>query len=612
MTINLGTPKPQELKPRITVVGVGGAGGNAVNNMISANLEGVEFVACNTDAQALSYSTAPRKVQLGINLTQGLGSGSKPEVGRAAAMEAKDEILEHLAGSHMAFVTAGMGGGTGTGAAPVIAQLARDAGILTVGVITKPFEFEGAHRMRLAEAGIAELQNYVDTLLIIPNQNLFRVANERTTFADAFKMADDVLHAGVRGVTDLMVMPGLINLDFADVKTVMEEMGKAMMGTGQAEGERRAIQAAEAAISNPLLEDTSMRGARGVLINITGGPDMTLFEVDEAVKRIKDEVADDANIIFGSTFDDRMEGRMRISIVATGIDVAVDARERKPQLQVVSAVGGGGRGGMMSSFGRETEMVREEPRLTPVRAIEQIERSAPRAFDPAPITATRSSAEPLAQRAMEPIAQRTMEPVAQRAMEPMAQRIVTETQALRAEPVTAREPDVRQPDMRAPLQPTRAATAAPQTMLRTVTATKPVDAEHFIAPAPIEPKSSSSAPMRRPDPFAEAAVANGRRPEGRSLLERMTGLARKKEAGPVAKADEPAKAQAPLARTFPPASRAPLLEKAEVAAPVVTAPAPAKAEPAAQLKVESPARAAQAAREDDLLDIPAFLRRQTN
>ena len=339
---------------------------------------------------------------------------------------------------------------------------------------------------------------------------------------------------------------------------------------------------------------------------ITGGPDMTLFEVDEAVKRIKDEVADDANIIFGSTFDERMEGRMRISIVATGIDVAVDARDRKPQLQVVSAVGGGGRsGGMMPSFPRESdasrsESMRDEPRLTPVRAIEQVERPQSRGFDPAPITATR---------APEPVAtQRAPEAVAQRAMEPMAQRIVTETQALRAEPVTAREPEVRQPEMRAPLQPTRAA-ATPQTMLRTVTTAKPVDAEHFIAPAPIEPKSTSNAPMRRPDPFAEAAVTNGRRPEGRSLLERMTGLARKKDPAPAAKADETAaKPQTPLARTFPP-SRAPLLEKAEMPAPAAPAP---KAEPAPQLKVEAPARPAPAAREDDLLEIPAFLRRQTN
>ena len=284
--INLSIPRDeQELKPRITVIGVGGAGGNAVNNMIRSNLVGCEFIVCNTDAQALQLSTAPRKIQLGIGVTRGLGAGARPDVGRAAAEEALDDILESMQGSNMVFITAGMGGGTGTGAAPVIARIARESGILTVGVVTKPFHFEGVHRMRLAEAGIEELQKYVDTLIIIPNQNLFRIANERTTFADAFKMADEVLHSGVRGVTDLMVMPGLINLDFADIRTVMSEMGKAMMGTGEAEGERRAIDAAEAAISNPLLDDVSMKGARGVLINITGGLDMTLFEVDEAANR---------------------------------------------------------------------------------------------------------------------------------------------------------------------------------------------------------------------------------------------------------------------------------------------------------------------------------------
>src|SRR5580704_8646340 len=334
--INLSIPKDeQELKPRITVIGVGGAGGNAVNNMIRSNLIGCEFIACNTDAQSLHLSTAPRKIQLGIGVTRGLGAGSRPDVGRAAAEEAIDDLLESLQGSNMVFITAGMGGGTGTGAAPVIARVARESGILTVGVVTKPFHFEGVHRMRTAEAGIEELQKFVDTLIIIPNQNLFRVANERTTFADAFKMADDVLHAGVRGVTDLMVMPGLINLDFADIRTVMSEMGKAMMGTGEAEGERRAIDAAEAAISNPLLEDVSMKGARGVLINITGGSDMTLFEVDEAANRIREEVDPDANIIFGSTFDEKLAGRMRISVVATGIDLE-GVREPRPAISLIS------------------------------------------------------------------------------------------------------------------------------------------------------------------------------------------------------------------------------------------------------------------------------------
>src|SRR5258708_2612884 len=319
--INLSIPRDeQEMKPRITVVGVGGAGGNAVNNMIRSNLVGCEFIVCNTDAQALALSTAPRKIQLGIGVTHGLGAGARPDVGRAAAEEAVDDLLESMQGSNMVFITAGMGGGTGTGAAPVIARIARESGILTVGVVTKPFHFEGVTRMRIADAGIEDLTKYVDTLIIIPNQNLFRIANERTTFADAFKMADDVLHGGVRGVTDLMVMPGLINLDFADIRTVMSEMGKAMMGTGEADGERRAIDAAEAAINNPLLEDVSMKGARGVLINITGGTDMTLFEVDEAANRIREEVDPDANIIFGSTFDEKLQGRMRISVVATGID----------------------------------------------------------------------------------------------------------------------------------------------------------------------------------------------------------------------------------------------------------------------------------------------------
>jgi|AntRauTorcE11897_2_1112592.scaffolds.fasta_scaffold00188_12 cell division protein FtsZ len=316
------------LKPKITVIGVGGAGGNAVNNMISSGLEGCEFLVCNTDAQALEGSVAQQKIQLGANVTRGLGAGANPEIGGAAAEESIDEILNYLDGSNMVFVTAGMGGGTGTGAAPVIAQAAREQGILTVGVVTKPFHFEGTHRMKLAEQGIEEMQKYVDTLIIIPNQNLFRIANEKTTFSDAFRMADEVLQSGVRGVTDLMVMPGLINLDFADIRTVMAEMGKAMMGNGEAEGERRAIEASEAAIANPLLDDISMKGARGVLINITGGMDMTLFEVDEAANRIRDEVDSEANIIFGSTFDESMEGRMRVSVVATGIEV--DNMARRP------------------------------------------------------------------------------------------------------------------------------------------------------------------------------------------------------------------------------------------------------------------------------------------
>ncbi|MDD9331945.1 MAG: cell division protein FtsZ [Wolbachia sp.] len=332
MSIGLSLPELPILHPRITVVGVGGAGGNAVNNMIQSNLQGVNFVVANTDAQALEKSLCDKKIQLGINLTKGLGAGALPDIGKGAAEESIDEIMGHIKDSHMLFITAGMGGGTGTGAAPVITKAAREARaavkdkaskekkILTVGVVTKPFGFEGVRRMRIAELGLEELQKYVDTLIVSPNLNLFRVANEKTTFSDAFKLADNVLHIGIRGVTDLMVMPGLINLDFADIETVMSEMGKAMIGTGEAEGEDRAINAAGAAISNPLLDNVSMKGAQGILINITGGGDMTLFEVDAAANRVREEVDENANIIFGATFDDAMEGRVRVSVLATGID----------------------------------------------------------------------------------------------------------------------------------------------------------------------------------------------------------------------------------------------------------------------------------------------------
>jgi cell division protein FtsZ len=319
MTINLKVPDLTELKPRITVFGVGGAGGNAVNNMIASGLHGIEFVVANTDAQALLSSSAERRIQMGTHVTEGLGAGSKPEIGAAAAEEAMADIKAHLAGSHMTFITAGMGGGTGTGAAPVIARASREEGILTVGVVTKPFHFEGHRRMRAADLGIGELERYVDTLLVIPNQNLFRVANEKTTFADAFAMADDVLRAGVSCITDLMVKEGLINLDFADVRTIMAGMGKAMMGTGESSGDRRAVEAAEAAISNPLLDDVSMKGASGLLVSITGGNDLTLYEVDEAASRIREEADPDANIIVGATFDDELDGSIRVSVVATGL-----------------------------------------------------------------------------------------------------------------------------------------------------------------------------------------------------------------------------------------------------------------------------------------------------
>ncbi len=338
MTINLNIPDIRELKPRITVFGVGGAGGNAVNNMITAGLQGVDFVVANTDAQALTMSKAERVVQMGVQVTEGLGAGSQPDIGRAAAEEVIDEIRDHISGAHMVFVTAGMGGGTGTGAAPVIAKTARDMGILTVGVVTKPFHFEGQRRMRIADGGITELQKVVDTLLIIPNQNLFRVANEKTTFADAFALADQVLYSGVACITDLMVKEGLINLDFADVRAVMREMGKAMMGTGEAEGDKRALTAAEAAISNPLIDDASMKGARGLLISITGGRDLTLYEVDEAATRIREEVDHDANIIVGATFDESLDGMIRVSVVATGIDQAV-AQRAEPRVPEVARGG---------------------------------------------------------------------------------------------------------------------------------------------------------------------------------------------------------------------------------------------------------------------------------
>jgi cell division protein FtsZ len=338
MTINLKAPELRELKPRIMVCGVGGGGCNAVNNMISSGLSGVDFLVANTDAQALASSQAERIIQMGLQVTEGLGAGAQPEVGRAAAEEAREEIREYLSGAHMCFVTAGMGGGTGTGAAPVIAQIAREMGILTVGVVTKPFHFEGQRRLRIAESGISELQKCVDTLIVIPNQNLFRIATEKTTFADAFAMADQVLYSGVASVTDLMVKEGLINLDFADVRSIMRGMGKAMMGTGEATGENRANLAAEAAIANPLLDEVSMKGARGLLISITGGHDLTLYEVDEAASRIRQEVDEDANIILGATFDSTLEGVVRVSVVATGIDLAaITAEDPTSELRLAEA-----------------------------------------------------------------------------------------------------------------------------------------------------------------------------------------------------------------------------------------------------------------------------------
>jgi len=385
MALNITPPDIHELKPRITVFGVGGAGGNAVNNMITAGLQGVDFVVANTDAQALTMSKAQRIIQMGTQVTQGLGAGSQPDVGASAAHEVIDEIRDHLSGANMVFVTAGMGGGTGTGAAPVIAKTAREMGILTVGVVTKPFHFEGARRMRTAEAGISELHKVVDTLLIIPNQNLFRVANEKTTFADAFAMADQVLYSGVACITDLMVKEGLINLDFADVRAVMREMGKAMMGTGEASGEKRALTAAEAAIANPLIDDSSMKGAKGLLISITGGKDLTLFEVDEAATRIREEVDQDANIIVGATFDEALDGVIRVSVVATGIEQSqIASRIAPPQVQQQAPAATGGTA--ENRLADLTARLRADNQRLAERAA-KLESQAPAAMPAAPVAA---------------------------------------------------------------------------------------------------------------------------------------------------------------------------------------------------------------------------------
>ncbi|MGE0716728.1 MAG: cell division protein FtsZ [Alphaproteobacteria bacterium] len=525
MPINLSVPSHDEIvKPRITVIGVGGAGGNAVNNMIRANLEGVEFLVANTDAQAISQSLATRKLQLGASVTRGLGAGARPDVGRAAAEEALDELLDQITGSNMVFITAGMGGGTGTGAAPVIARAAREQGILTIGVVTKPFHFEGIHRMRAAEKGMEELQRFVDTLIIIPNQNLFRIANEKTTFADAFKMADDVLHSGVRGITDLMVLPGLINLDFADIRTVMQEMGKAMMGTGEATGDKRAIDAAEAAISNPLLDDVSMKGAKGVLINITGGMDMTLFEVDEAANRIRDEVDPDANIIFGSTFDEKLSGRMRVSVVATGMD-AEQAEKPRTVIQLVS------------DRDRAPPSLPAEPTMEPVRAVDPI-----RAGGSAVATA---HAQPMAL--------------------PLAGTAVAEAHAQ-------------------PLGRTAEVAVAPQG--------GPSHGHAIGLPLHAEPE-----PEMDEAPKQAAGGGFGRLRGGMSLFRRVTGAA----AAP-APAERPRQAPAQPERVEP----APAVSRAATPA------APAQPPRGRLAGVDPAERTQQSSAEEDMLDIPAFLRRQAN
>ncbi len=522
MTINLSVPDTSgtsELKPRITVIGVGGAGGNAVNNMMLSELEGVDFVVANTDAQSLAGARTDRRIQLGVSITQGLGAGSRPDVGRDAAEEAIEEIAEQLKGSNMAFIAAGMGGGTGTGAGPVIARTAREHGILTVGVVTKPFDFEGAHRMNLAEEGIKELEHHVDTLIVIPNQNLFRVANEKTTFADAFNMADEVLYSGVRGITDLMVMPGLINLDFADIRSVMSEMGQAMMGTGEAEGERRALDAAEAAISNPLLDDTSMNGAKAVLINITGGMDMTLFEADEAANRIRSEVDSDAYIIFGSTFDKTLEGKMRVSVVATGMDSNL---AKMPAPTLYNLTDG------------------EEQAPVPHAELEET-------------------------------------PAAEEEIREAAQASLIEAEAA-PEPTMAMEAGIEKDQGTPP--PATPAVGAP---------------DAFIPPAPAVAEAQEG--HAAPDPYAAAAMSNGakgqkdeapKKPLKKrlSLFKRVTG-------------------------NRPPAKDRPVVRPQPVAASVQTMkPAPADQDQLGGLNPSDRLSASDGA--EDLLDIPAFLRRQAN
>ena len=580
MSINLKIPDIRELKPRITVFGTGGAGGNAVNNMIASGLQGVDFVVANTDAQALTMSKAERIIQMGVAVTEGLGAGSQPEVGRAAAEEAIDEIRDHLQGAHMVFVTAGMGGGTGTGAAPVVARCAKEAGILTVGVVTKPFQFEGVRRMRVAESGIAELHKVVDTLLIIPNQNLFRVANEKTTFADAFAMADQVLYSGVACITDLMVKEGLINLDFADVRAVMREMGKAMMGTGEASGEKRAMSAAEAAISNPLIDDASMKGARGLLISITGGKDLTLYEVDEAATRIREEVDQDANIIVGATFDESLEGIIRVSVVATGIDQAALRPITAPEARIAE----------LTQKLRADQIRDEQQRPAADRGERKENRTLGFAASANSTTSPQSSAEAIETAAKAAVA---------RAVLPMM------------EDVTIR-PIPPKPSL-FPEQPAVAASGEPSAP------------RAFIPPAP---ERAPVKPRRMPeiDELPRPAQAELRAQRGEQvdaehgekrnggLLRRLAavGLGRR-EVGP-----EEDKLPANVRQVRPaarPADRMP----APPPRPTPAAPVARGSEPVSEFAKRPPhqaldplGRQAPVHNEEDQLDIPAFLRRQAN
>ncbi|MFN3659507.1 MAG: cell division protein FtsZ [Pseudolabrys sp.] len=576
MTINLKIPDIREMKPRITVFGVGGAGGNAVNNMITAGLQGVDFVVANTDAQALTMSKAERIVQMGTQVTEGLGAGSQPEVGRAAAEEVIDEIRDHLSGAHMVFVTAGMGGGTGTGAAPVIAKTARELGILTVGVVTKPFHFEGQRRMRYAETGITELHKVVDTLLIIPNQNLFRVANEKTTFADAFAMADQVLYSGVACITDLMVKEGLINLDFADVRAVMSEMGKAMMGTGEATGEKRALTAAEAAISNPLIDDASMKGARGLLISITGGKDLTLYEVDEAATRIREEVDPDANIIVGATFDESLDGIIRVSVVATGIDSATVQRQQPSAAE--------------SSLKELASKLRNDSR----RIAERVERAAP--ATPAPSQAPAPAA----------MAANTAHSVESAAHAAVAAALLPDSgQEVSIHPMPVKPSLFDAPVAEAPAVPEMPpATFIPPAAEKVMRTPRMPRIEELPLPAQNEIRAQRG----------EAAADNQPEKQRLSLMQRLAsvGLGRRNEEAEMPPAPRTARAvpqferpvQRPTARQ--PEGRHPEGRPADPVSEYARRAAPQGLDPHGR-----PAPVHNSP-EEDQLDIPAFLRRQAN
>ena len=608
MTIDFKPQPLEESKPRITVFGVGGAGGNAVNNMINGKLEGVDFVVANTDSQSLTQSLAEHRVQLGINITHGLGAGARPDIGKVAAEEALDDIQRYLDGNNMVFIAAGMGGGTGTGAAPVIARAAREQGILTVGVVTKPFQFEGLQRMNLAETGIQELQAYVDTLIVIPNQNLFRIANEHTGFAEAFKLADDVLHAGVRGVTDLMINPGLINLDFADIRTVMGEMGKAMMGTGEADGATRAVEAAEAAINNPLLDNASIEGAQGVLINITGGGDMTLHEVDEAAMRICREVDENANIIFGTSIDASLEGGMRVAVIATGID-ADSAREPVPEVpDNVHVLGVPGNRGAGAGAGATAE--------SPAAETAEAEAAADAATEDAAADSTATTADAMSDEAMADAATEAradeQEAMAEADVKPMGKSVSASVGGgVAARATVAPSKPATGPTTGALARPTPPAPTPPAPPKPTAEDERKEAA--FIPPAPVDPgEPARRGPEKPVDAISEAAVVNaGKSPKRRSpsLFERITGTGRARQ-----QEESETKATATPEKAIP-AEKAATPEKVEKVQKSA-APAPAATrEPTLDMAAKqapAPAAGDPAMDDEDPLEIPAFLRRQAN